>query len=98
MRAAQPAGSGATCSAVRPAQPSPMAETRKPSRPRERISTWLLPLHGQADIILGERLRGSFRARHIIELGELAALVEFIVLGKAVQQRRHPPGEALHLP
>src|SRR6266568_1035015 len=52
----------------------------------------------QPGIILGERQLGVAGAREIVELGELAAPVERIGVDRLVQQRRHPPGEALRLP
>ena len=64
------------------------------SRPDGRGSL----LHRQSDIILRERARGSFRTRHVIELGQLALAVERIVCRMEMQELRHPPGEALRLP
>src|SRR5262249_42933212 len=54
--------------------------------------------HRQARVVFSERSRRRGRACHIAELGELAALIERHFIGKAVEDLRHPPGEALRLP
>src|SRR5215475_10887173 len=41
--------------------------------------------HWQAGIILRQRSRGRGRARHVAELGDLAALVERHLVGEAVE-------------
>src|SRR6202050_5886141 len=52
----------------------------------------------QAYVVLGERLRGGARAGNVIQLRELPTLVEGVLVGKEMQHRGHPPGEALYLP
>src|ERR1700693_4274545 len=52
----------------------------------------------QSDIVLRERRRRGLRARHVVELVELAAHVEVILAVETVQHHRHPVGEALRLP
>jgi hypothetical protein len=52
----------------------------------------------QADVIFGEGLRGSARAGDVVQFGELAALIEGIVVFEAVQHGSHPPRKALHFP
>ena len=41
---------------------------------------------------------GGAGASDVVEVGELAAVVEGIVIGEAVEELRHPPGEALDFP
>src|ERR1700722_1085678 len=53
---------------------------------------------GQADVILCKAGHGGARAGYVVELGELAALIEDIVRVEAVEHGRHPPGEALRFP
>ena len=52
----------------------------------------------EAYVILGEALGGSTGAGDVIQLRQLASVVEGIVVVEAVEERRHPPGEALDLP
>ena len=60
---------------------------------RGRIS-----FHRQADVVFGEGLLSYARAGDVIELRQLAAVVESVFVIEAVEKRRHPPREALNLP
>src|SRR5215472_17707590 len=55
-------------------------------------------LERQADVVLGERGHAGARAGDVVELGKLHAALEWRVIIEPMQQRRHPPGEALRLP
>src|SRR5882757_105618 len=55
-------------------------------------------IHWKASIIFRERGRRRGGGRHIAELGQLAALIERHLVGEAVEDLGHPPGEALRLP
>src|SRR6476620_2379773 len=55
-------------------------------------------LHRQSGVVLGQRAHGSLRARHIVQLGELALAVEGIVARVEMEELCHPPGESLRLP
>jgi hypothetical protein len=52
----------------------------------------------QADIVFGEGLGGGAGAGDVVEVGELAAVVERIVTGETVEELGHPPGETLNFP
>ncbi len=54
--------------------------------------------HRKSNVVFGQRQRGRSRTGHIIEFGELAALVKGIFVREAMQHGSHPPGEPLHLP
>src|SRR5262245_64180153 len=69
--------------------------------PTTRICIAPLPCSGldrQPDIVLRKRARGSLRARHIVELGQLPLAIERVVGRIEVKQLGHPPGETLRLP
>src|SRR5882724_1861347 len=53
---------------------------------------------GQSDVVLGQRLGAGARGDDVVELGKLAAPIERRVVFEAMQERGHPPGEALCLP
>src|SRR5216684_4671343 len=78
--------------------------TARPTTPAPTTRTCISPplpgsaLDRQADIVLGHRAHRGGRARHVIELGELALAIEGVVAGIEMKQLRHPPGEALRLP
>src|SRR5262245_5258307 len=76
--------------------------TANPTTPAPTTSTCIRStrshLHRKARVILGQRVHGRFRARHIVELGELALAIKRIVARIEMKQLRHPPREALRLP
>src|SRR6266576_2029982 len=76
--------------------------TASPTTPAPTTSTCIRPtrsyLNRKPRVILGQRAHSRFRARHIIELGELALAIKRIVARIEMKQLRHPPGEALRLP
>src|SRR6266404_4879408 len=55
-------------------------------------------VHGQTNVVFGQSLRCRSGAGDVIEFGDLAAFVEWIVGRKAVQHRSHPPGKSLYFP
>ena len=55
-------------------------------------------LERQPDIILRERAPRQIGRQQILQVGVLQLVLVGAVGGKAMQQRRHPPGEALRLP
>src|SRR5437773_1570977 len=73
-----------------------------PTTPAPTTSTCIHPtrsyLNRKPRVILCQRAHSRFRARHIIELGELALAIKRIVGRIEMKQLRHPPGEALRLP
>lgn len=54
--------------------------------------------HRKADVIFSERLGRGAGTGHVIQFGELAAMVERILLWETMQHGSHPPREALHFP
>src|SRR6266540_4850785 len=89
-------------------RPAPLTRERHTARRRPResgddsirtdASDSASQFDRQAGVVLGHRTHGGLRARHIVELGELALAVEGIVARIEMKQLRHPPGEALRLP
>src|ERR1700733_4210406 len=55
-------------------------------------------LQREAHIVLREALGGCARTGHVIQFGELAALVERILVWKTMEHRGHPPRKSLHFP
>src|SRR5262249_27251273 len=68
-------------------------DTRLVQRQRPASALPCSRLDRQPDIVFGQRPPGGLRARHIVELGELALAVEGVVAGVEVEELRHPPGE-----
>lgn len=55
-------------------------------------------LVGQSDVALRKRLAPCFRVDEIVHLGFLDVLAKSICVGKAMNDRDHPLGEALGFP
>jgi hypothetical protein len=53
---------------------------------------------GQTRVIFGESLRSGPRAGYVLQLRDLAAVLEGAILLEAMQHVGHPPGELLHSP
>src|SRR5947199_5016470 len=77
-------------------QPAPRRASRS-YRPTPRRGSRSY-LDRKPGVILRQRAHSRLRARHIIELGELALAIKRIVARIEMKQLRHPPGEALRLP
>jgi len=66
--------------------------------PSRRITDDEFSFHRETDVILRESLGCGSRTGHVIQFGKLAAMVEGILIWKAMQHGSHPPREPLHFP
>src|SRR5829696_2469609 len=55
-------------------------------------------LHGQAHVVLREGDGRGPRGRHVVQLSDLQAVPEVVVVVEPVEHGRHPPREATRLP
>src|SRR5215467_10538808 len=52
----------------------------------------------QAHVVFCERCGCCPRTGHVVQLRKLSPSIKFVVTGKLVQQRCHPPRKSLHFP
>src|ERR1039458_6282357 len=57
-----------------------------------------LSFHRKADVVFREGLGCCSRTGHVVQFGELAAVVEGLLIREAVEHGSHPPREPLHFP